>query len=395
MNERRAGESGQTTADAATSSAPRWKAICVLPNVTLDAPIEASRAALVPCHDDRFREIAGQRPELQSFVGAFCNEFGNQIWPTIGLVREDAPRSISNTTVFGAFRDAVCVSVIIAGQSLALKWNSPDRGILYSDAFDIYPWFPSPEPGFEKYITVMTPALRGLEEVGRLRPQSAPCLGNRSLSPIHIDCPLLQALVERWERCFATGRENVEDRRLFRALEMACAASRIPGGADASEHDAGRAVALWVSAFEILTYKGKGHRAKKVVLSRLAQVEWQTAKLKVRDRRVKLGEKETIQTNVAGEVYDHLNRVRNDFLHGNPVTPETLKLAKRQQSVLFFAAPLFRLALTVFLDLRSQELSDASDDQDCDHIAGGIPFSGPQRLAEDAILKADDAPDAG
>jgi hypothetical protein len=131
------------------------------------------------------------------------------------------------------------------------------------------------------------------------------------------------------------------------------------------------------------------------VLSRLAQVEWQTAKLKVRDRRVKLGEKETIQTNVAGEVYDHLNRVRNDFLRGNPVTPETLKLAKRQQSVLFFAAPLFRLALTVFLDLRSQELSDASDDQDCDHIAGGIPFSGPQRLAEDAILKADDAPDAG
>ena len=36
-------------------------------------------AALVPYHDDRFREIAGQRPELQSFVGAFCNEFGNQI----------------------------------------------------------------------------------------------------------------------------------------------------------------------------------------------------------------------------------------------------------------------------------------------------------------------------
>jgi hypothetical protein len=71
-----------------------------------------------------------------------------------------------------------------------------------------------------------------------------------------------------------------------------------------------------VSAFEILTYKGKGQNAKKVVLSRLAQVEWQTAKLKVQDRQVKIGKKDAYQTNVAGEVYDHLNRVRNDFLHG-------------------------------------------------------------------------------
>jgi hypothetical protein len=126
-----------------------------------------------------------------------------------------------------------------------------------------------------------------------------------------------------------------------------------------------------------------------VVLSRLAEVEWQTAKLKVQNRPVKIGETGTFRTNVGGGVYDHLNRVRNDFLHGNPGTTETLKLAKRQASVLFFAAPLFRLALTAFLDLRSPELSDRSDDQDYDHIAGGMPFSGSQRLAEEAILKAD------
>ena len=162
-------ERAQRTADAAASSAARWKAVSLLPNLTLEAPIEASHAALVPCHDERLREIADQRPELQSFVGAFCNEFGNQIWPTIGLVREDVPRTISNTIVFGGFRDAVCVSAVVAGQGLTLKWGQP-RGILHSDAFDIYPWFPCPEPGSEKYITVVTPALCGLEEVGRLRP---------------------------------------------------------------------------------------------------------------------------------------------------------------------------------------------------------------------------------
>ena len=173
-------------------------------------------------------------------------------------------RRIANTIAFGAFRDAVCVSAVVAGQGLTMKWGSSDRGIIFSDAFDIYPWFPSPELGFEKYVAAVTPALCGLRETRDLRPQSAPALGNRSLSLIHVDRPLLQALLERWEHCFAAGRESDEDRRLFRALEMACAASRIPGGADASEHHFGRAVALWVSAFEILVHDEKWSDTKQV-----------------------------------------------------------------------------------------------------------------------------------
>jgi hypothetical protein len=148
---------------------------------------------------------------------------------------------------------------------------------------------------------------------------------------------------------------------------------------------------LWVSAFEILTYKGKGRSAKKVVLSQLGRVQWLSAKLRVQDRQVKIDKEETLQTNVAGEVYGHLNRVRNDFLHGNPVTPETLKLETCRRSVLFFAAPLFRLALTAFLNLR---LLEASNDEDRGRrIAKRIAFNQPQRFAEDAILMADEAPD--
>ena len=303
------------TRDAATASGSGWKPVCAMPNVTLAEPIEASHAALVPCSDERFREIAGLRPEVQTFVGAFCDEFGAQIWPTIGLVREEVPWSIANTVAFSAFRDAVCVSTVVAGQSLTLKWNRPDHKILYSDAFDIYPWFPTPDS--EKYIACFTPAVYSVREVGDLRrPQSAPALGNRSLSLIYIDCPLLQALTERWEHCFAAGHESVEDRRLFRALERACAASMIPGGADANEHDFGRAVALWVSAFEILAHDEEWSDAKQV-LARLRQVQWLSAKLKTKDRQVKISKKGgTFTTNAAGEVYSHLNRVRNEFLHG-------------------------------------------------------------------------------
>lgn len=136
--------------------------------------------------------------------------------------------------------------------------------------------------------------------------------------------------------------------------------------------------------------------APKSVLSLLDRVRWLSGKLKVRDREIFLDrrKKTPIPTNLAGEIYAHLNRVRNDFLHGNPVTDETLRLEKCRKTALRFAAPLFRLALTAVLDLRfSEALPDGADEQDRDrHAVRGNMFHAPQCLAEDAILNADEPP---
>jgi hypothetical protein len=229
-------------------------------------------------------------------------------------------------------------------------------------------------------------------EVAALRPQAAPALGRRSLSHLDLDQPLLGALVARWEHCFATGNETVNDRRLFRALEMARAASKMPGGADATEYDAGRAAALWVSAFEILVHDGKRADFGRV-LSQLAQVEWITPKLTIQDREVTY-KKKTIQTNLAGTIYWHLYNARNKFIHGDPVTIDTLMLEKCRKQVQWFAAPLFRLALTAFLDLRSpQKWTDAANEQELGrYIGSSIGFRSAQRRAEEALLIADEAP---
>ena len=83
--------------------------------------------------------------------------------------------------------------------------------------------------------------------------------------------------------------------------------------------------------------------------------------------------------------------MRNDFLQGNPVTDETLRLEKCRKIVLFFAAPLFRLALNLSF---SETLPDTANDEDLGrHIAKKMAFDRPQRLAEDLILMADEAPD--
>ena len=94
------------------------------------APVEASHAALVPSNDDRLVALARQKPALETFLSAFHNEFGNQVAPTIGLVPEDALKSVLTVTAFGGFRDAVCMSAVIASQTrtttLTFRWRTAE-----------------------------------------------------------------------------------------------------------------------------------------------------------------------------------------------------------------------------------------------------------------------------
>ena len=76
-----------------------------MPNVTLDDPNEASLVALVNCHDQRLREIAGRHSALETFLNAFRNEFGTPICPTIGMMRESTRQNFKTTAAFGGFRD--------------------------------------------------------------------------------------------------------------------------------------------------------------------------------------------------------------------------------------------------------------------------------------------------
>jgi len=358
-----------------------WSPVWAMPNVTLDEAINASHVALAPSHDQRVLEFAKREPVFGVYLKAFRNEFGAQFQPTIGLAHEDARKSVFTVTAFGGFRDAVCMSAVIAGQTRTLQRGHP-QGVLFSDAFDVYPWFPSSQ--WNGHLTAFTPALKALHSVNDLRPQSAPALGKRSLSPHHLDEPLLKAIVDRWERCFAAGNESVEDRRLFRALDMARAASKLPGGVDASEFDAGRSVSLWVSAFETLAHDERYSDFGQVI-ALLNRVEWLRPKLKTPDRDVS-HKGNPVRTNLAGELYRRFHHARTAFLHGNPLTDETLTLGNGK-SILPYAGPLFRMALTASLSLKFPELPSGADETAMGrYVAERMEFNGPQQDCEAVIL---------
>lgn len=362
-----------------------WGASWVLPNVELRIPLECSYAALVPTNDVRVRALVRRHPNVGKFLRRFTDGFGERVRPSVLLHRENAPPSVLTVGALTGFRDAISISVLSVSHANALL-HGRSYGANFSDVFDIHPWGLSNT--YDEHLISSTPSILATHDLKKFHGQSTGGLSRSVISFGDFDATLLSALVARWDALFAGAPNRVEDVALFRSLNMANYASRMPGRADATFLDAGRAVALWVSAFEILAHNagsGLGH-----VLKLFADIKWERKELSEIDRVFKKQKKRVYETNLAGELYERLHHVRNQFLHGNPVTPDTLTLSRCGRSLLNFAAPLYRLALTAALGLSLESDPPSVDDAEafstylCEHMS----FYEPQKHVEDALLMA-------
>jgi hypothetical protein len=107
-------------------------------------------------------------------------------------------------------------------------------------------------------------------------------------------------------------------------------------------------VRLWVSAYEILAHLGgTGQSNFGTASGLLEKVKWLDTKLAAATHTIpgKTPQQKQLATWICRKVYD----ARDDFLHGNEVDAAVLNLNKKP--VTDFAACLFRLALTSFVDL--------------------------------------------
>src|SRR5205814_1689779 len=81
-------------------------------------------------------------------------------------------------------------------------------------------------------------------------------IAHQRFSANMIDKPLLRELLSHWEQRFKTATPSHGNVALFRSLNMAVSAAMLPGNVEVTIYDVGKAVALWVSAFEILAHTG-------------------------------------------------------------------------------------------------------------------------------------------
>jgi hypothetical protein len=323
-----------------------------LPGVCIQEPIEVDGLAFVSSHDARIIDLAEKHRRFRMYLKRFTTEFGDPITPSFILCRNDRYEKYRSAEVLAAFRDSIAISCISRGWALALKYGN-NHNVRYSNCFSFYPWLVDNN---YKDLVMQSMAQIGAHEVKRLKGQTVPGISYVHLTRGMIDTALLDALLKRLPKRFSPEHDR-SDVALFRSLNMGLSASALPGNVEATIFDIGRSVALWVSAFEILSKDGTCES----VLKLLKAVKWNLSACSdaiYEPRNYKPGQP---KISLPIWLYRAMNKARNDFIHGNEINEKTLIVAPGKQPMHLYTAPLFRMALTSVLGLTREPPSATKD----------------------------------
>ena len=303
----------------------KWLWAYLLHNLTCKKPFESDFLAIVPHSDSRVQEIALRSHLYRCLIDNFTDQMGSKRYPSILLVREDAPQAVRQIDAVVSFRNLVALSCVIYGRQQSIAGPNV-WGTLYTDYFDFYPTTVS-EDGTS--ARTLSPAWDSFGYPREIRGQTSPGLpSTESLGSIEADEQLLQFLMEAWADLYAgSKRFESEGTALFRSLQVAYLAAAMPISNERSIHDYGTKVALWVSAFEILAHPaargGTGKADFERVKDLLEKKSWSKNELRECKYSVTFRGK-TFNVNLIVSLYWDLYRARNDFLHGNPVSFDSL-----------------------------------------------------------------------
>ncbi|MEX1060339.1 MAG: hypothetical protein WED13_04900 [Methyloceanibacter sp.] len=359
----------------------------VLPNVTLTDPIDAEIAAVVSPDDARVVRLRDTHRNFEIFLSKFSDAFGVQRRPSVLILRRDSPDPFRSVEALAGLRDAVSLSLIPYNRAREL--NTP-RGhrIAFSNTLSFYPWMI--DRNYEHLLMTSFGHL-GIHDVNQFSGQSSPEIFPITVGDRDFDKPLLESLLRRWARRYKRARPEWRDLALFRSLNMANQACRLPAVIETTLYDVGRLLALWVSAFEILAHPGSRDSGLSVVYGLLDGLDFQIERSTHRRYMTYQGRRaQRSRQSLAHWLYGEIYGARNDFLHGNPVTQARLKPRGAQGNLFQYAAPLYRLALTGFLELKFARDMPALEDAEAfgAYVSDHYWFYSYQRTFEEALLSS-------
>jgi hypothetical protein len=360
-----------------------WTPVLAMPNLDMRGTIECPHAAIVSPTDSRAEKLRHDHPKLTTFLSKFSSQFGEQRWPSLLLLHADAPKSYYTAEAVTAFRDILSLSVVPYARTTRLRFDRPS-GLIFTNTFQFYPWMLDKQ--FED-VLLINPAQMHVHLLEEFSGQTFPEQSQASIMESDIDVPLAKELLNRWIVRFSGNVVEWKDKALFRSLNMANEAGRLHALTATVFYDVGRSLALWVSAYEILAHPGgTGQSNFGTVSAVIESVKWLHSTLSVAMHVIpaKKPQQKVLATWVCKKIYD----LRNDFLHGNDVEGPALML--NGKVVIDFAACLYRLALTGFLDLHFNLPMPPSEDTEAigAFIAERKRFNKFQRAYEDALLTA-------
>ena len=317
--------------------------LTVLPNLLTDKTFETKYAAIVSCDDYRVRELRQKYKPVNDLLNSFIDSHLKKITPSCLIIHKKIYSHKEKHSAIVTFRNIIALSIILMNWSTKLldKYSSP-FSTLFSEYFD---FFPSISYGDDIYI-IGTPSLSSIISKSKRKHQINYLIPESNSLFLEYDDILLKALLFSWEDYFLNKNLHHSYFSLFRSLQMAFSACKMPMDNLMSIYDYGFNIALWNSSFEILFHKKDKGVGWKDIVDELNKFELFHNKLKK-----KIYTTENKSMNIIGLIYKELYDRRNDFFHGNKIEKNSLYLfnKKRFPVVTHIAHIIYLIALKVFL----------------------------------------------
>lgn len=325
----------------------KWTALGVLPSVNVKPGYFSSDyLSLVGVPDPRYQEALVNGPNLVQFLGKFEGSHGELLRPSL-LIRSDAYPDRPTAEAISSFRDIVVASIVLDVRVRTVTWRR-NVGPVYADSFDIYPWMISPDG---RRLVSENAAHWAIHDLDRFRGTASPTVPVQEVGHEPAHPRFFAQLYSLWKARYIEGSDNWSSRAVLRSLNMVTSALRLSSATGSSEsfYDYGRALALWVSAFEILVHPGPaGTVNRQKVLDLISSIPWRSKILLDETHQAGFGGANVGTVRLANALYAKMYNLRNDFLHGNPVEPAAFRLLNAT-SILDYPAAIFRMALSTVL----------------------------------------------
>ena len=324
-----------------------WVFRYVLPSLMITTAFESKYVIIAPFDDPRTQQAISRQSNATRLLTGFINRRSKQIKPAALLVLSNAPESAASVEALVAFRNLCAISTLL--RHWAHSTNEWRPAMLFSDHFDFYPYTVSEN----NRIICINP------DISSYGSEDAPFIGMASPllalmpGPVLCDDLLFRTLLRQWEKKFVSPCATSKYTSiLFRSLELAYQALSIPIKNQASIHDFGVSVACWVSAFEILVHLKHAEANSRIVRQKLLTAEYPLSEKKLsRHYITKVGKKQNKEKlPFIQKTYEDIYRVRNDFMHGNKVTAQTLfPFGTKKPAIIRLAPTIYRIALWHYL----------------------------------------------
>jgi hypothetical protein len=300
-----------------------WSFGFLLPHLHLRNSVEFGPVAMVPSGDQRLVALANDTPGVRQLVENLTDQFGERIAPSALLFRSDKPASVDYYAL-ACFRNCLALCSVIDGTIFQLSGGTAGYPV-WSDYFDFYPY----TVDTSGQLTARSVAILDISPPGEFKGQKAPHLPSGDRLSFGYDENIFLRCMRAWRDYFVKEADTRPNRTLFRAVEVAYQAMRVPavGSPRPTIHDSGIGVALWVSAFEVLAHPWGKQANVCAVLDVLGKAVYLDPELRSTKYRFRYGRPPKFkfrQNNFVQRLYTQLYSARNDYLHGNTVDGSNL-----------------------------------------------------------------------